>query len=585
MRTTATIAAVGMAAAAALALTSACAADAARRDRVKATLESALSAPDRPRYVTPDAEGRKLWKLTRQFYERRQHQPAWIDGTDPLEQIDELVAALKAASDEGLHPDLYNVALLDARLIEARKGLLTDKGFDVEEAGSLDVWLTYSYMSYASDLADGLSDLAHANERWQIKPEQFDPAAHLEQALESHRVEASMRALTPEHPDYAALRQALHRYRESQAKGGWPRVPATLKVKPGQTNRDVPALAARLAATGDFGGRLPAAGRPAAYSKELEEAVKAFQRRHGLADDGVVGPSVVSVMNVPVEKRIAQIELNLERWRWLPRSLGDRHILVNIPEYRLEVRDRNQVPLAMRVVVGKSDTPTPIFSGRMTYLVFSPYWNVPPDIAEGETLPEVLKDPGFLERSDMEVIDADGRPVDPSAIDPADPTRYRFRQRPGAHNSLGLVKFMFPNEHNVYLHDTPADSLFARASRSFSHGCVRLEEPLALASYVLRDRGEWTRERIEEAMNAGEEKVVKLTAAIPVYLVYWTARASGDGVVQFRNDVYGIDAQQTRQLAERLARLRKSAAAAAVAANAAPQRRPARAGATRSSSD
>jgi murein L,D-transpeptidase YcbB/YkuD len=195
---------------------------------------------------------------------------------------------------------------------------------------------------------------------------------------------------------------------------------------------------------------------------------------------------------------------------------------------------------------------------------------VPPDIAQGETLPEMLRDPGFLERANMEVIDANGTPVDPASIDLADPTNYRFRQRPGAQNSLGLVKFMFPNQHNVYLHDTPTDSLFERASRSFSHGCVRVEQPMALAEYLLRDQPEWTRERIEQGMHGLEERTVKLKTPIPVYLGYWTARVSADGVLQFRKDVYGIDRQQSALLGERLQRLRKTAAKAAMAATRPP---------------
>ena len=198
----------------------------------------------------------------------------------------------------------------------------------------------------------------------------------------------------------------------------------------------------------------------------------------------------------------------------------------------------------------------------MTHVVFSPYWNVPPGIAEGETLPAVTRDPGFLARQNMEVVDASGRAVDPGSIDLADPTQYRFRQRPGAGNSLGLVKFMFPNQFNVYLHDTPTDSLFERASRSFSHGCVRLEQPMELARYVLADQPEWTVERIEEAMHAGEERHVKLKQPIPVYLGYFTARVSADGIVQFRKDIYGIDARLSGLLADRLSRLRKSAAKA-----------------------
>ena len=219
----------------------------------------------------------------------------------------------------------------------------------------------------------------------------------------------------------------------------------------------------------------------------------------------------------------------------------------------------------MRVVVGKPDTQTPIFNDKMTYLVFSPVWNVPDDIAEKETLPAVLNDPGFLSRMNMEVVDASGNHVEPASIDLSSPERYRFRQRPGGSNALGLVKFMFPNQFNVYLHDTPTDSLFARASRSFSHGCVRLEQPVKLAEYVLRDQPEWTSERISEAMQAGEEKIVKLKKAIPVYLGYWTARVTPDRQVQFRKDVYGIDANQSAKLTERLKRMKSSALAAQTA--------------------
>jgi murein L,D-transpeptidase YcbB/YkuD len=559
------VVATTMALTAVLLLAAGCNAGAAEQSEVQASLQRTL-AQARPPYATADAEGKKLWQLTRQFYERRQNAPAWIDGTKSLPHVAELFAALNNAANEGLDPQLYNVALLEQKHQIAAKGFLSKKGFDPVEAGEQDVWLTYLYLKYASDLADGLSDLAQADKSWQIRPEKFDPTARLEEALQNNRIEKSLRELTPEDPQYQGLRKVLAEYRAQAAKGGWPVVPATAKLKPGQKSPVVAMIAGRLSASGDYTGA-GVAGDDAPYSVELQESVKRFQRRHGLTDDGVVSAATIAEMNVPIEQRISQVALNLERWRWLPRDLGERHILVNIPEYRLEVWDRNQVPLTMRVVVGKKDTQTPIFADEMTYLVFSPYWNVPTDIAQGETLPEVLKDPGFLERSNMEVVDTSGTPIDPSSIDLADPSKYRFRQRPGAHNSLGLVKFMFPNQFNVYLHDTPADSLFARASRSFSHGCVRLENPTALAEYVLRHQPEWTREKIQEAMNAAEERTVKLRAAIPVYLGYWTARVSADGVLQFRRDVYGIDGRLSTLLADRLSRLRKTAAAAASAAN------------------
>jgi murein L,D-transpeptidase YcbB/YkuD len=475
--------------------------------------------------------------------------------------MDALIREVHAANAEGLDPELYSASMLDARRREASKGFLTKKGFEPHEATAMDVWLTWLFLKYASDLADGISDLAHSDPKWQIKPEAFDALAHLEGALRDDRVEQSLLDLVPKNPEYEALKKALAGYRQLAANGGWPRVPAppTVKLKPGQTSPLVPALGARLAATGDYSGALPPDGRPAVYGPELQEAVKRFQRRHGLQDDGIVAAPTVAEMNVPIDARVRQIEMNMERWRWLPRVLGERYILVNIPEMRLDVRDGGQVPLSMRVVVGKPDTQTPIFNDLMTHVVFAPYWNVPPDIAEKETMPSMLRDPAFLDRMNMEVVDAKGNPIDPASVDLANAGEYRFRQRPGTSNALGLVKFMFPNQFDVYLHDTPADSLFARASRSFSHGCVRVEQPEQLAQYVLRDQPAWTPEKIDEAMHAGHEQTVKLKEPIPVYLGYWTARVTPDGILQFRPDVYGIDARLATKLTERLDRMRQSA--------------------------
>ena len=524
-----------------------------------------------PAYASHDPEGARLWKQVRAFYEKREFDAAWTENARARPQMDALIQALREAEREGLDPALYAVDMLDERRKEASKGFLTEKGFDPREAGALDVWLTYLYMKYASDLADGLSDLARLDKAWQIRPEKFDPLQHLEKALADNDIKRSLLGLTPRVPEYQRLRDTLADYRALQAKGGWPGLPS-MKLKPGQRSAHVNALARRLATSGDYTGSAPAGDEAAVYGPELQEAVKRFQRRHGLTDDGAVGPEVIAAMNVPVEKRISQIALNLERWRWLPRDLGSKYVLVNIPEMRLDVYEGTEIPLTMRVVVGKQDTQTPIFSDQMSHIVFSPYWNVPDSIAQGETLPALMSDPEFLTRNNMEVLDKSGNVMDPASIDLADPTSFRFRQRPGTENSLGLVKFMFPNQHNVYLHDTPADSLFERATRSFSHGCVRVEDPVALAQYLLRDKPEWTRESIDEAMHAGTEKHVKLTDTVPVYLGYWTARVRPDKTVQFRKDVYEVDGRQMAMLSERLERLRKTgqAAAAATAAPAKP---------------
>jgi len=524
------------------------------------SVEPMLSAAP-PAFVSHDREGARLWDLTRQFYQKRGRTTAWIDDRRPRPQMEALVGALQQAGREGLDPSLYNASALAAKRQEAGRGFLTARGFDESEAAALDVWLTYLYLQYASDLSTGLSNLSHADPAWKIQGAQTDVLSLLEQSLDGNRVAESLAGLAPSHAQYTRLRDALQQYREIAQRGGWPQVPAALKLKPGQQDAAVPLLARRLSISGDFAGSM--AAEDTTYGPELQEAVKRFQRRHGLTDDGVVAPATIAQMNVPVERRIDQIALNLERWRWLPRDLGERYVLVNIPEYRLEVWDHAQVPVSMRVVVGKKDTPTPIFNDDMTYLVFAPYWNVPADIATKETIPSVLKDPAFLDRTNMEVVDRAGNAVDPASIDLSQAGDYRFRQRPGGSNSLGYVKFMFPNQFNVYLHDTPADSLFARAARSFSHGCVRLEQPEALAAYVLRDQPEWTPERIQEAMHGGQETSVKLKGPLPVYLGYWTARTSADGILQFRDDLYGIDARQTRMLESTVGKLKASAAAAA----------------------
>lgn len=530
------------------------------------TVATALEAAEPPVFVTRDREGGRLWALTKQFYQKRGDAPAWIENGKPRPHMDELIQVLQRTDRDGLDPTLYNASILTARRAEAGRGFLSMKGFDENEAANLDVWLTYLYLQYSSDLTNGVANLAHVDPKWQIKDKKIDAVAHLKKALEQNAVARSLDELTPRHAQYTALKDAFAKYREIEQRGGWPTVPVQMKLKPGQQHGAVPLLAKRLVLTGDYTGTPNE--QDTTYGPELQEAVKRFQRRHGLEPDGGISAATAAQLNVPVAQRIRQISLNLERWRWLPADLGERHVLVNIPEYRLEVWDRGKVPVSMRVVVGKKNTPTPIFNDDMTHIVFSPYWNVPPDIVKNETIPQALRDPASLQRMNMEVLDKGGNVVDPSSIDVTNAAEYRFRQRPGSSNALGFVKFMFPNQFNVYLHDTPADSLFARAARSFSHGCVRLEQPEQLAQYVLADQPEWTPERIREAMHSGQEKTVKLTGPLPVYLGYWTARVSADGILQFRDDLYGVDARQLSLLGSALDKLKTRAVAAGAAAQA-----------------
>lgn len=284
-----------------------------------------------------------------------------------------------------------------------------------------------------------------------------------------------------------------------------------------------------------------------AFEAETQDALERFERRHGLTADGRLDRAVLAALNMPVQDRIRQIELNLERWRWLPETLGERYVLANIPTFHLTAVDQGQTALQMRVVTGKEESPTPIFSDEMTTVVFSPYWNVPRDIARNETMPAVMHDPGYLGRNNLEVVRG-GRVLDPWSVDWSRPGNVQFRQRPGPRNALGGVKFIFPNQFDVYFHDTPADALFMQVERDYSHGCVRLEKPFEMAQWVLKDQPEWTPEKIQAAMSSGREQHIALKQRLPVYIVYQTVWVDEDGTVQFRDDVYGHDAQQERIL-------------------------------------
>jgi murein L,D-transpeptidase YcbB/YkuD len=317
-------------------------------------------------------------------------------------------------------------------------------------------------------------------------------------------------------------------------------------LKPGEQSPAVPSVRQRLAIEGDLEASLAKDQSPM-FDAPLADAVKRFEERHRLKADGVLDAETVAAMNIPVETRIRAIELNLERLRWLPDQMPARYLVVNVPDYRLEAIENGRVVMSMRVIVGAADNKTPIFADEMTHVIFSPYWNVPPGIARNETIPRVINDPGFLARNNMEVVGPSGQVVDPDSVDWSNPAGLRIRQRPGSGNALGGVKFVFPNNFDVYLHDTNAAALFNRLERALSHGCVRVEEPEALAQYVLRDVPEWTPETIRQAMDSGREKHVKLKAPIPVYILYKTAWVH-EGGVRFLKDLYGYDADHAAKL-------------------------------------
>src|SRR5688500_14749749 len=361
----------------------------------------------RPAILAGDADTEATWKAVRKFYEKRAYAPAWIDGRRPTPELDELLESLQTADGEGLDPAMYAAPALAAHRANADRKRFSRDAFAKDDIDDVDVWSTWAFMSYASDISDGVTDPKQIKGTWGMRPAPIDSVKTLDTALRSGEIAKTLESIAPRHPEYMSLRKALADYRDMANNGGWPTLPTNLKLKPGATHAAVPVLRKRLAITHDFKGN--ADDTSARYDDALVAAVKLFQLRHGLGEDGVVAGETLAAMNVPVAKRIEQIQLNMERWRWLPRDLGPNHARVNIPEYRLDVWEQDRIALTMRVVVGAQDNRTPIFADQMTHIVFSPFWNVPPSIANEETLPAVQNDPGYLARNNLEVVSASGQ--------------------------------------------------------------------------------------------------------------------------------------------------------------------------------
>lgn len=347
------------------------------------------------------------------------------------------------------------------------------------------------------------------------------------------------------HPAYQRLRAATERYRQIADDGGWPDISAGELLQEGDTSARVIPLRERLAVTGDLSA--PVFG-DSAYDNAVAEAVLAFQRRHGLTEDGVLGPETRGALNVSAREKVRQMERNLRRWESLPEDLGDRYVLVNIPEFRVRAYRQDDEEFSMRIIVGAEydSRATPLFSDRMEYVVFRPYWNIPASIATDEILPEARQDRSYLTRNGYQIVshyapDARVYDVHSTDLDRVASGELRLRQKPGPQNALGLVKFMFPNEYAVYLHGTPHQHLFEEGERAFSHGCIRVEHPDELAEFVLSRQGGWTPERIDEAMQAGERQQVDLEETFPVYILYFTVFVDEDGTVGFFKDLYGHD--------------------------------------------
>jgi murein L,D-transpeptidase YcbB/YkuD len=489
------------------------------------------------------------------FYHSYSYELPWINEMQPTPQARAAITLLQHADNKGLSAKDYD----GMRWTERVNKLEPYNPHPAEsDAVKFDLTLTVSLMRYISDLHIGRIDPHVFGIEANISQRKYDLAQFLEwNVVHSRDVASSLGKVEPQYPGYRRTIEALQTYRQLAAVRdmGQP-FPAVKKaVRPGQTYVGVQQLARFLHLVGDLPEDTQISAGGTVYQGALVDAVKRFQERHGLEPDGIIGPRTLAELNVPLARRVRQIQLTLERWRWMPTEYSEAPIVVNIPEFRLRAYDRSfHVAVTMKVVLGKTyDHKTPIFMSDLKSVIFRPYWDVPISIVREEIVPSLERDPDYLDKQDMELLDANRNVIANQKVTPATLEELRagtlsVRQQPGPNNALGLIKFDFPNEYGVYMHDTPAKLLFSRSKRDFSHGCIRLENPVALAAWVLQNNPGWNDQRIHAAMKGEDAQAVALARPIPVLIVYGTVVVLKDGLIRFYDDLYGQDAELDRAL-------------------------------------
>jgi murein L,D-transpeptidase YcbB/YkuD len=508
------------------------------------TLEQALASAEHPELTwgkIPD-----VVPALKPLYEAEPDRLFWFDGTAPVARLESTLTALAAVGDHGFDPLDYDAA----SLADAWASLKTGVGSGADRA-LLDLGLSVAVARIVKAVAVGRVDPATMYWGYESKAKQVDVQALMRAARDGQGLAATLDEIAPKVTHYTRARRTLALFRE-RAKAGEPEAVPPLakgqtKIEPGKSWSGLTQVAARLRVFGDLTPDAAATG--ASYSGAIVEAVKRFQMRHGLENDGVIGAGTIKALNVTLAERVRQIELAMERMRWLPALDTRPNVFVNVALFRLWATDpaTGNEPLRMNVVVGKSlNHQTPIFVEHMEYVIFRPYWNPPQGIIMKEILPHARRDASYFQKEDLEIVasgddNAPALPPTPENLAKVAAGRLHIRQRPGPHNSLGLAKFIFPNADDIYMHGTPAQQLFSRARRDFSHGCIRLEDPARFAEWVLRDQPEWTRQRIDAAMQGARPTRVNLKQPLTVVLFYDTVHVNSEGVQFFVEDIYGHD--------------------------------------------
>ncbi|MGB5676679.1 MAG: L,D-transpeptidase family protein [Gammaproteobacteria bacterium] len=476
-------------------------------------------------------------RLIPRFYEARDFKLAWTR----QENVDALVRLVANTTEHGLNPEDYHLGALRGLLVEVRSTPKPDPSLRVD----LDILLTDSLIRLAYHYNFGKVVPGDLDPNWNFgrRLQHEDPVQVLGAAIASESLEKFIDEAIPEPYFYRRLREALAQYREIKHAGGWPTVPPGATLRLGDRSERVAVLRDRLRITGDL--EEPEASEPNLFDESVEAGVKAFQTRHSLDVDGAVGPKTRAALNVPVEARLDQIRVNMERIRWVYRDLPPDFILTDIAGFHVYLVRGGEIVWDARAQVGKPYRKTPVFRDTMNHLVFNPTWTVPPTILRKDILPKVQRDPDYLRRKNISVLDRNGKALDIDSIDWASLSPGRFpyilRQEPGPDNALGRVKFMFPNAFMVYLHDTPSKTLFGRTQRAFSSGCIRVERPFEFAELLLNNPQRWNQAAIQKVLDTQQTRTIMLEDPLPVLLLYWTTEVDETGRIHFREDIYGRD--------------------------------------------
>ncbi len=491
------------------------------------------------------------------FYELNGNSLSWVQGMEPTPQAREVIALLLQADQKGLSADDYDGSKWSDRLDKLKPA--TRQPIEAD-AVRFDLALTVCVMRYISDLHVGRVNPRQFAFALNDEPKKYDLAEFLkDHVVGAGDIAGVLAQVEPSYPGYRRTLHALQTYSELAKRDDGEQLPAVKKViVPGDTYSGVPRLTRLLRLLGDLPADASVPADQSTYSGALVDAVRNFQRRLGRDPNGRIDPQTWADLNVPLSRRVRQMQLTLERWRWMPDSYQKAPVVANIPEFRLRAYDRDfNIEVTMNVVVGKAygGHNTPVFTETMQYVVFRPYWEVPYSITKGEMIPHIVRDPDYLAKKGFEIVDSRQNVVSAGTVTPEILIQFRagklfVRQKPGPKNALGLAKFVFPNSYNVYMHDTPSTEFFARSRRDFSHGCIRLEKPADLAAWVLRDNPGWTPDRIRAAMNGNTTQQVNLAHPIPVLILYATVIVLDDGIVHFYDDIYGHDASLDKVLAK-----------------------------------